>query len=52
MQILNNIGKITHEIAIALAHKEYDKYNTLQLKNYVSDFDILVNNFDDLPDII
>jgi hypothetical protein len=39
MDILQDNGKISHEIAIALAEKEFEKYNTQQLANYVSDFD-------------
>jgi ATP-dependent Lon protease len=37
--ILNNAGKISHEVAEALALREYDKYKIDQDKNYVSDFD-------------
>lgn len=37
--ILNNAGKISHEVAEALALKEYDKYRTFQDRNYISDFD-------------
>jgi hypothetical protein len=39
MEILQDKGKISHDIALALAEKEYEKYNARQLKNYVSDFD-------------
>ena len=39
MDILQNNGNISHEIAIALAEKEFEKYNTQQLANFVSDFD-------------
>ena len=34
-----NAGKISHEVAIALAESEYEKYRVIQDKNYVSDFD-------------
>jgi len=37
--ILDNVGKISHEIAEALALKEYEKYRVVQDKNYISDFD-------------
>jgi len=38
-QILGNAGKISHEVAEALALGEYEKYRVAQDKNYVSDFD-------------
>jgi len=38
-EILTNAGKISHEIAEALALKEYEKYKVIQDKNYISDFD-------------
>jgi len=44
--ILQDKGKISHEIAKALAEKEYDKYHAKQLKNYESDFDKLVKSID------
>ncbi len=37
--ILENSGKISHEIAENLALGEYEKYRKIQDKNYVSDFD-------------
>ncbi|MFA7301512.1 MAG: virulence RhuM family protein [Candidatus Shapirobacteria bacterium] len=37
--ILNNAGKVSHEVAEALALGEYEKYRKIQDKNYVSDFD-------------
>ena len=37
--ILTNAGKISHEVAEALALKEYEKYRVIQDKNYISDFD-------------
>jgi hypothetical protein len=42
--ILNNAGKISHEVAEALALQEYEKYRIEQDKNYVSDFDREVEN--------
>lgn len=38
-EILDNPGKVSHEVAEALALKEYDKFRVEQDKNYVSDFD-------------
>ena len=38
-EILTNAGKISHEVAEALALKEYEKFRVEQDKNYVSDFD-------------
>ena len=38
-EILTNTGKISHEVAEALALEEYEKYRVEQDKNYISDFD-------------
>ncbi len=38
-EILEDNGKISHEVAIALAEGEYEKYRIGQDKNYISDFD-------------
>ncbi|PJE66955.1 cell filamentation protein Fic, partial [Candidatus Shapirobacteria bacterium CG10_big_fil_rev_8_21_14_0_10_36_6] len=38
-EILNNAGKISHEVAEVLALEEYEKYKIKQDKNYISDFD-------------
>jgi len=38
-EILINAGKISHEVAEALALEEYEKYRVIQDKNYISDFD-------------
>lgn len=38
-EILANAGKISHEVAEALALKEYDKFKKVQDKNFISDFD-------------
>ncbi len=38
-EILQNPGKISHEVAKELAIKEYEKYRVIQNKNYISDFD-------------
>ena len=37
--ILNNAGKISHEVAESLALGEYEKYRIKQDKSYISDFD-------------
>ncbi len=37
--ILDNVGKISHEVAEALALKEYEKFRIELDKNYISDFD-------------
>jgi hypothetical protein len=37
--ILSGSGKISHEVAIALASTQYDKFKKKQDKNYLSDFD-------------
>jgi hypothetical protein len=37
--ILSDAGKISHEVAEALALQEYEKYRVGQDKNYISDFD-------------
>jgi hypothetical protein len=38
-EILTNAGKVSHEVAMVLANKEYDKFQKIQDKNYISDFD-------------
>ncbi len=43
-QILGNAGKISHEVAEALALEEYEKFRKEQDRNYVSDFDREVKN--------
>ena len=37
--ILTDAGKISHEVAEALALEEYDKFRKIQDKEYISDFD-------------
>ena len=41
-QLLSDVGKISHDVAEALALGEYDKYRMVQNKNYISDFDLEV----------
>ena len=38
-EILKDNGKISHDVALALAFGEYEKYRAIQDKNYISDFD-------------
>lgn len=40
-EILTSAGKISHEVAEALALGEYETYKKMQDKNYISDFDRL-----------
>lgn len=37
--ILQDSGKISHEVAVALAESEWEKYRVIQDKTYISDFD-------------
>jgi hypothetical protein len=38
-QLLNDAGKVKHEVAIKLAEKEYDKFRVSQDLDFESDFD-------------
>jgi hypothetical protein len=38
-QILRDAGKISHEMALAKAHEEYEKFRVKQDQDYLSDFD-------------
>jgi hypothetical protein len=38
-QVLRHSGKISHEMAVAKAHEEYEKYRVTQDREYISDFD-------------
>ena len=38
-EILQDKGKVSHEVAEVLALGEYEKYRVMQDKNYISDFD-------------
>ena len=38
-EILANAGSINHEVAVALASKEYEAFRKIQDKEYISDFD-------------
>ncbi len=37
--ILKDAGRVTHEVALALAEKEFEKYSIIQDKLLESDFD-------------
>lgn len=39
--ILKDAGKVSHEVAIALAEKEFEKFGKIQDALYESDFDKL-----------
>jgi hypothetical protein len=38
-EILQDSGKISHEVAVALAESEYEKYRAIQDRMLESDFD-------------
>ncbi len=38
-QLLKDAGKVSHEVAMKLAEKEYDKFRVIQDQNFESDFD-------------
>ncbi len=38
-QILKDAGKVSHEVAVKLANKEYEKFRVIQDQNFVSDFE-------------
>lgn len=42
-QILQDAGKISHEVAKQLAEKEYEKFRVIQDKNFESDFEIALS---------
>lgn len=41
--ILQDKGKVSHDVAIALAAKEYERFRVEQDKKYISDFDKIVS---------
>jgi len=41
-EILLDKGKVSHEVAMALAEEKYEKFRIEQDKNFISDFDIEV----------
>jgi len=48
-EVLQNKGKISREIASVFAEKEYEVYRSKQDREYVSDFDVIVQKLKD-PD--
>jgi len=38
-EILQDMGKVSHEVAVALAEEEFEKYSVMQDKLLISDFD-------------
>lgn len=42
LDVLQDKGKVSHEVALALAEKEYEVFRIKQDKNYESDFDRIV----------
>jgi hypothetical protein len=49
-QILNNSGTVSHEVAIALASQEYEKYRVIQDRDYISDFERETRKITDSPE--
>ena len=43
-EILKHQGKVTHEVALALAESEFEKYRIVQDKLLESDFDKAIKN--------
>ncbi len=41
-EVLNNLGRISAQVAKAVAEKEYEKFRLVQDEKYFSDFDKLV----------
>lgn len=47
--ILENAGKVSHEVAVALAEQEFEKFSRIQEENYISDFDREVKKYLESP---
>lgn len=45
--ILNDAGTVSHEVAVKLAEKEYDKFRVIQDKTFESDFDTVVKKLEE-----
>ncbi|MFH1457352.1 MAG: virulence RhuM family protein [Patescibacteria group bacterium] len=43
--ILQNFGKVSREVAVSLAEKEFEKFSAHQDKKYISDFDRAVKKY-------
>jgi hypothetical protein len=50
-EILQDNGRVTHEIAKAFAESEFEKYRVIQDRTYQSDFDRLIENANNLKEI-
>jgi len=48
-QILKDAGKVSHEVAMKLAEKEYEKFRVIQDRNFESDFEKEVKKITDKP---
>lgn len=48
-QILKDTGKVSHEVAVKLAEKEYQKFRIIQDRNFESDFEKEVKKITDKP---
>ena len=48
--VLEGKGSVSHKQAIEKAEKEYEKYKVIQDKNYISDFDRLLNEAKKIED--
>lgn len=44
-KLLDNSGKISHELAMKKANEEYDKFKIKQDKEYISDFDEILDKY-------
>ncbi len=44
--VLKNAGTVTHEVALVLAEKEFEKYRIIQDKLIESDFDKAIKKLD------
>ena len=47
-EILQEKGKVTHEIAKAFAESEFEKYRVIQDTGYKSDFDRFLENINNI----
>jgi len=45
--VLNHQGKVSHEVALALAESEYEKYRIIQDKMIESDFDLEIKKLNE-----
>ena len=43
--ILQNLGLVSHEVAISLAEQKFEKFSAHQDENYISDFDQAVKKY-------